>query len=249
MSLAASVLMTPQMRSQRLIGNSNPRYRWERYWRTDEELSQMSKPIRKYYERTNYLIQHYLYIDRLLDSSLPHDLIQEYQHSSSSPNFSPSDVPATITEEPTPRGSPELNEASRGDGANGTTRKIKRTPRDIYRIRQDEADTETTPLLKKTTSKGDVEQQAMPPDLELEEETGSQSRIVTVAIYINLAANLVLLIMKIVVVALSSSVSVLASLVDAALDFLSTAIVWTTTRLMHITISTRTRSAGVDWSL
>lgn len=72
----------------------------------------------------------------------------------------------------------------------------------------------------------------MPPDLELEDDAGSQSRVVTVAIYLNLAANTVLLIMKIVVVALSSSVSVLASLVDAALDFLSTAIVWTTTRLI-----------------
>lgn len=38
--------------------------------------------------------------------------------------------------------------------------------------------------------------------------------------------------MKIVVTILTSSVSVLASLVDAALDFLSTAIVWTTTRLI-----------------
>ncbi|KAL1302294.1 hypothetical protein AAFC00_002711 [Neodothiora populina] len=38
--------------------------------------------------------------------------------------------------------------------------------------------------------------------------------------------------MKIVATVLTSSVSVLASLVDAALDFLSTAIVWTTTRLI-----------------
>jgi hypothetical protein len=70
--------MTPQMRSQRLIGSSNPRYRWEQYYKTDEELKKMKKPIRKYYERDNFLIQQYLYIDRLLDSSLPHDLIQEY---------------------------------------------------------------------------------------------------------------------------------------------------------------------------
>lgn len=52
------------------------------------------------------------------------------------------------------------------------------------------------------------------------------------AIYINLAANTALLAMKIVVTVLTSSVSVLASLVDGALDFLSTAIVWTTTRLI-----------------
>ena len=107
--------------------------------------------------------------------------------------------------------------------------KVKRTPRDIYRV-QDSSVDENTPLLK--TQSGDAEQQVMPPDLDIEEETGSQSHVVTVAIYLNLVANTILLIMKIIVVALSSSVSVLASLVDAALDFLSTAIVWITTRLI-----------------
>jgi len=42
---AANVLMTPQMRSQRLIGNSNPRYRWERYYKTGEELKVLRKPV------------------------------------------------------------------------------------------------------------------------------------------------------------------------------------------------------------
>lgn len=71
----------------------------------------------------------------------------------------------------------------------------------------------------------------MPP-WEPDDDTNSSARIVTVAIYINLAANTALLAMKIVVTVLTASVSVLASLVDGALDFLSTAIVWTTTRLI-----------------
>jgi hypothetical protein len=41
----SAVLLGPQMRSQRLIGNSNPRYRWERYWKTEEELKTMKKPM------------------------------------------------------------------------------------------------------------------------------------------------------------------------------------------------------------
>jgi hypothetical protein len=41
----SALLMGPQMRSQRLIGNSNPRYRWERYWKTEEELKTMKKPM------------------------------------------------------------------------------------------------------------------------------------------------------------------------------------------------------------
>lgn len=42
---AANVLMTPQMRSDRLIGNSNPRYRWERYYKTEKELGRLKKPL------------------------------------------------------------------------------------------------------------------------------------------------------------------------------------------------------------
>lgn len=42
---ASHVLNNPQMRSMRLIGNSNPRYNWKRYWKTEEELKQMNKPL------------------------------------------------------------------------------------------------------------------------------------------------------------------------------------------------------------
>lgn len=195
----------------------------------------MTKPLRKYYERTNYLIQHYMYIDRLLDSSLPHNLIQEYDHTVDPAArlqealFSPqAGVPATITEEPSTADSPRGAETPTSAEANGGTARLKRTPKDLYRIKDDE----NTPLLAETNGEHTDEEQPLPPMLEPDEETGSQSRIVSVAIYVNLAANTILLIMKIIVVVLSSSVSVLASLVDAALDFLSTAIVWTTTRLI-----------------
>lgn len=239
--------MTPQMRSQRLIGNSNPRYKWEQYYKSPEQLKSFPKRVRKYYERNNYLIQQYLYIDRLLDSSLPHNLIQEYNQpfqtvaaSSGNGTFAPH-VPATITEEPASRsrsnsdstGPPspmtEALESGWTNHGNGyvTKTKIKRTPQNLYKVPNEE-----TPLINKQDADGDEEAQIMPPDLEPEDETGSSSRIVTIAIYINLAANTVLLAMKIVVAVLTSSVSVLASLVDAALDFLSTAIVWTTTFLI-----------------
>jgi hypothetical protein len=41
----ASILNTPQMRSQRLIGNSNPRYKWEKYFKDEEELKGMNKNV------------------------------------------------------------------------------------------------------------------------------------------------------------------------------------------------------------
>ena len=168
----------------------------------------MKKPIRRYYQRTNSLIEQYVYIDRLLDSSLPHTLIQEYNQSHDV------DVPQTISEEP------EEESAGMAAKTRGGV-KVKRTPKNLYQVPN-----ESTPLL----NNGDI-----PKALGTAndgEGDGDDERIVQVAIYINLVANTILLAAKISVIVLTSSLSVLASLVDAVLDFLSTAIVWTTTRLI-----------------
>lgn len=227
---ASQILNNPQMRSMRLIGNSNPRYNWERYWKTEEELKKMRKPIRQYYERTNSLIQQYIYIDRLLDSSLPHDLLNEYntQHTV--------EIPPTIAEHPsdtnTPAESdtsdqqPRANLSSSNLSTSTNTKKVKRTPRDLYKV-----SLETTPLL--SDSDGSASDRPVPeiPGFH-DDSVESGDRIVQIAIYVNLAANLGLLGGKSAVIILTSSLSVLASLVDAALDLLSTAIVWTTTRMI-----------------
>lgn len=39
----SAILNSANMRSMRLIGNSNPRYHWERYWKTEAELATMPK--------------------------------------------------------------------------------------------------------------------------------------------------------------------------------------------------------------
>lgn len=275
----SAILMAPNMRSMRLIGNSNPRYRWARYWKSEEELQHMNKPLRQYYERTNYLVQQYMYIDRLLDSSLPHDLLNEYNDMPSS-HFRGVEIPDTIKEaEERARSnpaSPLLTYDSMAHGKNsnsGTSlaiKKVKRTPKDIYRP------SETTPLFNNDdyseeedndehnpqtsnsrrepfslgppgiedgdTNSGDLEagqsrrkRKPLPqvPNIDDEdEEIDSGDRIVAIAIYVNFAANIILLAGKIAVIATVPSMSVLASLVDAVLDFLSTAIVWTTTWLV-----------------
>lgn len=230
MSVGAQVLKTPQMRSQRLIGNSNPRYKWERYFKTDDELKKMKKPIREYYERNNDLIQHYMYIDRLLDSSLPHNLIQEYSnHESSNVN-----IPSTITEEvPTPIPTPgPLTPNGLGvdtpplsaspSGNNPQPNKVKRTPKNLYKV--PDAD-EQTPLLAPVEDDEPDSPKISLPEWVPEEDEDTDSPIVKIALYMNLSANTVLLILKIIVAIMTSSLSVIASLVDAALDFLSTAIV------------------------
>jgi len=38
----------------------------------------MKKPLREYYERNNTLIDCYIYVDELLDSALPSDLLKAY---------------------------------------------------------------------------------------------------------------------------------------------------------------------------
>ncbi|KAL9106714.1 MAG: hypothetical protein Q9227_008283 [Pyrenula ochraceoflavens] len=217
-SIAPEVLVTPQMRSMRLIGNSNPRYQWERYYKTDGELKQYKKPVREYYERNNYLIAQYLYIDRLLDSSLPHNLIQEYIQpvEASHENLTIPNVTGEELLTPPKDPSPSMTPCEEGFHTNV---KVKRTPKNIYRVPEGEC--EDTPLLGSSI-----------PDAGEDEAADSNSPVVTSAIYVNLTANLLLLIGKIAVIVLTSSLSVLASLVDAALDFLSTAIIWTTTKLI-----------------
>ncbi|KAI1107902.1 hypothetical protein F4804DRAFT_4227 [Jackrogersella minutella] len=260
----SQLLNSNTMRSMRLIGKSNPRYKWGRYWKTEEELNAMRKPLREYYERTNYLVQQYIYIDRLLDSSLPHDLVNEYNelHHSS---FKDLHIPTTISEEQS-SSAPSIGQSNQGsrqgfdesvgsatpittfsspqnagfilnedaDGnKNAVTRslavtKVKRTPKNIYRA------TETTPLFLHNEEEDDEWDGPKPeiPWLEEDEELDSGDSIVTTAIYVNFTANVILLAGKIAVVISVSSMSVLASLVDAVLDFLSTVIVWTTTWLI-----------------
>jgi hypothetical protein len=130
------------------------------------------------------------------------------------------EVPATICEE-----------GSSAGPANGTTpspKKLKRTPRELYRVSW-----EQTPLL--LDGDEDTDDEGPKPEIPgmVDDSVESGDRIVRVAIYVNLAANAVLLAGKIAVILLTSSLSVLASLVDAALDFLSTGIVWTTTQLIE----------------
>jgi hypothetical protein len=229
-------LTDTQARSMRLIGHNNPRYRWARYWKSDEQLSHIKpKKLRQYYERNNYLIQQYLYIDRLLDSSLPHDLLNEYNDLPASA-FRGVEVPGTICEEPGGTGERQ-GEDGRDVLAGNGTKKVKRTPRDIYRP------SETTPLVAKHRAEHGVDADGAMDDeddelsfevpaLEDDDDVSSSSRIVTLAIYVNLLANAILLAGKTIVIITVPSVSVLASLVDAVLDFLSTGIVWTTTWLI-----------------
>ncbi|ETN38796.1 uncharacterized protein HMPREF1541_06835 [Cyphellophora europaea CBS 101466] len=247
-SLGPEILNTPQMRSMRLIGNSNPRYQWRQYFKSEAQLKGMKKAVRQYYERCNYLISHYIYIDRLLDSSLPHDLIQEYQLRPmlKGQEWSHGMEPIAEVQEPSSATTPSANGTpttasgpSAGSPTDALKPKVKRTPKNLYKLPDP---SETSPLLKNEELERVFEEASETDkllgeniDVELlieDESVESGDPVVTLALYINLVANAVLLAAKIAVIVLTSSLSVLASLVDAALDFLSTAIVWITTKLI-----------------
>ncbi|KAJ5688848.1 hypothetical protein N7462_003240 [Penicillium macrosclerotiorum] len=214
-------------RGSLLIGQSNPRYEWQRYYRSPESLKGLRKPIRQYYERTNEMISQYLYIDRLLDSSLPHNLIEDYadchhfdvyaahHHHHHHHHHDDQDDQDDYTPSET---APVNTKAGR----------IKRTPHNLYRIPD-----ETAPLLS-PVAENHCHHHAL-PDVEshggLSPET--EERLVNWAIRINFAANVILLGSKVAIIVMTSSMSMLAGLVDGVLDFLSTVIIWVTTTLIR----------------
>lgn len=241
-------------------------------------LANNSVRSREYYERTNELIEQYMYIDCLLDSSIPHELLNEYNAELEASAFKPIDVPATIAEEPSASQSLSASLSAsfsanpdqqlqflagsygsltqNGNGAvDSGTKPVslpqKRTPKDIFRSSEnlpllqhrhndhdddeDEEDTgsrdEDSPLVAKNQKSGSPGPRPNLPWLE-DADVDSDDPVVTFAIWVNMIANIILLAGKLAVVISVPSMSVLASLVDAVLDFLSTAIVWTTTRLI-----------------
>lgn len=113
--------------------------------------------------------------------------------------------------------------AIQGSTDDALPKKIKRTPRNLYRIPSESS------LLLPPSDEEEPLSDITPKGHDFV-DTGA--RIVTVAIYVNFVANVVLLAAKVAALLMTSSVSVLASLVDGALDFLSTTIVWVTTALI-----------------
>ncbi|KAI9368879.1 hypothetical protein BJX61DRAFT_190661 [Aspergillus egyptiacus] len=208
-------------RAKELIGEGRPSYNWQQYYKHASALKGLPKPVRQIYKRNNDLISQYVYIDRLLDSSLPHRLFVDYQHSNTT---TPLEGPAKATNGNTHEGS--YYGSFDGLPDSEQPKKIKRTPRNLYRIPSESslhlppAADEGASLLSDISPKG-------------HDFVDGGARIVTIAIYINFVANVILLAAKIAALLMTNSVSVLASLVDGALDFLSTTIVWLTTALIR----------------
>lgn len=77
--------INPQLSFDRLIGDMGGRD-WEKYRADDIMWKGKGSECREYYEKMNRLIDCYSYIDKLLDSSLPHQLLSTYHASISEPH-------------------------------------------------------------------------------------------------------------------------------------------------------------------
>jgi divalent metal cation (Fe/Co/Zn/Cd) transporter len=79
---------------------------------------------------------------------------------------------------------------------------------------------------------GDEEARFLPSEDDFNFGVPNTTRIVNLAIFINFLANVFLLIAKVVASLSSSSLSIIASLVDSCLDFLSTLIIYSVSRIV-----------------
>lgn len=156
-------------RALKLLANTTERIDWDSYLKDEKDISRMSKKLRNFYRDQNEKIENFKYVDSILDSSLPKNVIRSY---------GAMERGLTIDE-----GAEE----------------------DLRQFDNDEA----------------------------------EQAAVSKAITVNFIANVVLLIGKVVVTLKTNSLSIVASLVDSVLDFLSTLIVWTSNQLTQIRDKTK----------
>lgn len=145
-----------------LLAHTKERIDWDSFLMSEEGMEHMSKKLKRFYTDQNEKIENYKYVDSILDSSMPRNVIHSYG---------------------------TADRDAIGSGA---------------------------------------EDGAEPDQFNTEE---AEQAAITRAINVNFAANVVLLIGKIVVTLSTNSLSIVASLLDSVLDFLSTVIVWTSNTL------------------
>ncbi|KAH9441987.1 hypothetical protein Pst134EB_028262 [Puccinia striiformis f. sp. tritici] len=157
---------------------------YEKYRKSSDELKQLSSKARQFYERQNSILDYFLEIDSVLDST-----------------------------------------RRRNSSSAGVTPERRRSEALI----QPDHDHDHDDLESDTRS--DIRSGGVPVESahKLDRER-KESLSVRRTISINFFINFVLLAGKIVVALLSNSISLIASLVDSAMDFLSTAIIWWTNR-------------------
>ncbi|KAI5962559.1 uncharacterized protein KGF55_003635 [Candida pseudojiufengensis] len=227
------------LRPSKLIGNVKPLCNWYAYYK-DNVNKIRNKQVRKYYEEQNYLIEKFQEIDNFLDAGKIHyNMLSNYNDSKKSNKETNSkaialdhieEMDEPLSGATTPISNNERqhlpnisnfdnlikkSESERTDNSNGTSN-----------------DTSNGNASSKYSRFYDVPGNVANDGSKFlgynEEEDNSQ---ILNAILVNFFINVVLLIGKTVVSILTNSLSVIASLLDSILDFLSTFIIYIVNRL------------------
>lgn len=212
-----------EMRPFHLVGLSEPFCDWQEYYKDEDFIKGLkNKELREYYTRQNELIDRYSEIDRMLGTGFQIDMLREYGsdlHEMAGSNKNNS-------QHSSDHGSEHDPQSDNGNGGNNNN--SNNNLNSGGEISTSSAKTKLTP------------RQGVP--YKMDEEAGliggrneeDHSNLIMLAIYVNFAINIVLLIGKIIVALLTNSLTVIASLVDSVLDFLSTAIIWASSRLISV---------------
>lgn len=190
------------LRPQRLIGDYHQLCNWMESYVSPEQIKKIkNKGLRKYYSDQNYLIERFQEIDLFLDASKVH-----YNMLS---NYGSDNDPSRI-----------------------------HTEECIMEVENENEDGFMTPegqkkssLVGKSSRFNDLPANINEGAHFLNYDAQLDDHSVLVAIIVNFFINTLLLVGKIIITVLTSSMSIIASLVDSILDFLSTFIIYIANKL------------------
>lgn len=194
-----------ELRTYKLIGNITRLFQWDLCYKDEKELKSIkNKRLVQFYEDQNELIERYSEIDKLLDSGIHHKMIKNYAE----------------------RNNHQINTFDLTDDNYGSTDNED----GLSPINSRKSVSPVRPQVHRRNS-------AVPGNIDSETDNllgynkQEEIRLVDSYISLNFATNVVLLVGKIIVAILTASISIVASLIDSALDFLSTVIIYFANKL------------------
>lgn len=214
------------LRPLRLIGNAKPLCNWYAHYRDDVQTIK-SKRTRAYYEEQNYLISKFQEIDNFLDAGKIHyNMLSNY--GSSGETGQGAVLLDNIEEAEEPASPRSVNNHNNDSNDKEVLANGRKKSNDSLSPDMERGEGSLSKYSRFYDVPGNVANDGSKFLGYNEEEHSSQ---VLTAILVNFLINILLLVGKIAVTLLTNSISVVASLVDSILDFLSTFIIYIVNRL------------------
>lgn len=234
------------MRPLKLIGHVKRLIDWKKYRMSDEDVEKIkNRKLKDFYTEQNDMIDRYEDIDMLLDTGVQLEMIQNYADNTSTDTSVGVSSDEEIPIAPSYYGQPDTanqnmnisnsnSNSNSNESSNSGNSQLLTIPKGQKLKRSNSVDTRSSHSSKRGSLNRTrhIQLSAVPGNIDLEGAKilgtphESTSAIVKWAIYFNFALNVVLLFGKIVVVYMTNSLSLVASLVDSVLDFMSTLIIF-----------------------